>query len=167
MKDWLLWGKSSREEDLVYSFIQIGVNLRPREAGAGDGAKTTMKNTVYFTRESLRIWIINHREKSGFYRCWLLPPPQCVWGETEAGWCVDGSHVADAVKTTLWRETAIDRSSRRPYDIDNNSFTHTHTHDSIQHGIHLFSAMDPQLITLRWTDTSFLPWVCVRVCVYI
>lgn len=60
--------------------------------------------------------------------------------------------MAHALKTTLWRQTAIDLSSRPPYDINNNSITQTHgdtrTHVPFQRGIDHVSAVDHQLIPL-------------------
>lgn len=44
-------------------------------------------------------------------------------GAQEVG--TDRFHIA--VKTTLWRETAIDLSSRQPYDINNDYHTHAHS----------------------------------------
>lgn len=111
-------------------------------------------------RNTPRSLIALQEEMPRFYKRWLLC--LCVWRlyRIGPGGCVVGFHIAHAVKTTLWRETAIDLSRRQPYDINNGSITHTNTHTPFN--------ME-SINSLLWidhtvgTDTSFP--LCIFVCV--
>lgn len=115
-------------------------------------------------RNTPRSLIALQEEMPRFYKRWLLC--LCVWRlyRIRPGGCVVGFHIAHAVKTTLWRETAIDLSRRQPYDINNGSITHTNTHTPFN-----MESINSLLWTANWShcgDWYILPTVHICVCVY-